>query len=135
MLKLLRKSYFYLFILINILLIVFEIFIPEASLGPNEIQDYVMWATLPFGIVALYGYAYERYIFKQWFWIIIALIIIGNEVVFGIGYVVIAAIEGIKFQEWKSSDLWYIVAPILCFVPYWIGVAKYAFIERYWRVR
>ena len=126
----LRKAYFWFFVALNIVAIGSYAFYLDQE--PMEITDYVSLITTPLGVIALFGYAYSKVFFRQWLWVGVVIIILANEVIYGFSYFVIAAYEEVQAGNIEISNLKYPVISLLLFVPYYIGITKYALNKKSW---
>lgn len=130
MLMRLKKAYFWLFVVLNIVALASYAFIPDME--PMEITDYLSWVMTPLGLIALFGYAYSHVFYRQWLWVCTAIIILANEVIYGFGDFLITITRELGVGSIEVTDLKYPVVSLLLFVPYYIGITIYAFSKSNW---
>ncbi len=125
-----RKTYFLVILIFTVLNHGLFYMYPETML--IEASDIISLIAAPFGLIALFGYAFSKFFYKQWFWKIISIIILSNEIIYGTYYFII---ESKILTESSLIDLSQLKGPliaILIFIPYYIGITKYAFNNNYW---
>ena len=126
------KIYFWFFLGLNTAEIG-AVFYSNESFEIESITDAIAYITLPFGLVALFGFAYSKYFWQQWFWVALCAVTVCNEVIYGTFYA-ISELSGL----WNNPDipkefLIYPAITILMFFPYYIGVTLYALKKNEWQ--
>lgn len=130
MLAFVRQLYFWMFLLMNIILLGVIIIMPDFV--EWNFFDYVSLIFMPLGLVALYGYAYDKLIFEQWFWRIVVIMILLSDVAYGLIYFIQALLSNEDTSQIALSGWVYPIAAMLVFVPYWIGISRYSFSKQRW---
>ncbi len=126
-----RRLYFWVFLSLQAVLLGIEFRFEDPE--PWGMAEYLSYLTLPFGIAALFGYAYNIKLLNQWVWVIVAAVVLSNEVIYGISYFIYSLVTTEELHPIVWSELLYPIGTMLIFVPYWIGLAKYSLSKQLWR--